>query len=114
KIKKKLSDMTQTPIESIKLEMDLAADLGLDSLDNAELIAFLDDEFEVTGVPVNELTAVDKLMAIAANQITFRDQTEEELADLSLWNRHRQHHIAKIPPGETLPEVFLNCCEILK
>ncbi|MCB1213245.1 MAG: 1-acyl-sn-glycerol-3-phosphate acyltransferase [Chlamydiia bacterium] len=35
---------------------DLAQDLGLDSLDGAELIAFLEEEFSITGVPPQELT----------------------------------------------------------
>lgn len=114
KIKHKLFEMTQMPIDQIKPEMDLAGDLGLDSLDVAELNTFLDDQFDISGVPVHELTTVGKVMAIAASQLSFGDQTEEESIDLSSWNKARKHREAKLPPGKTIPEVFLNNCAALK
>jgi long-chain-fatty-acid--[acyl-carrier-protein] ligase len=111
KVKKKISEITQVPIDKIEPQMNLAGDLGLDSLDNAELLSFLDDEFEVSGVPVHELTSVDKLMAIAAHQISFGEKKEEEKMDLSQWEKPRPHEKASFFPGKTIPEVFLNCCQ---
>lgn len=71
KVKQKLSEISQILPEQIMPEMDLAGGLGLDSLDLAEILTFLDDQFHVSGVPVNALTSVGKVMAIAAKQISF-------------------------------------------
>jgi acyl-CoA synthetase (AMP-forming)/AMP-acid ligase II/1-acyl-sn-glycerol-3-phosphate acyltransferase/acyl carrier protein len=111
KVKHKLSEMTQIPADKIEPNMDLAGGLGLDSLDHAELIAFLDDQYEVSGVPVNELTSVGNVMAVAAKQISFGESPEEEQINLSQWNKPRAHRRALVAPGQTVHEVFLNCCQ---
>jgi long-chain-fatty-acid--[acyl-carrier-protein] ligase len=114
KVKSKLSEMTQMPVSSIKPEMNLGTDLGLDSLDNAELISFLDDQFEVSGVPVSELTTVGKLMGLASKQLTFGEQVEEELHDLSAWLKQAPEGKVPLPKGNTIPEAFLNTCQRMK
>lgn len=111
KVKQKLSEITQIPSDQIESTMDLAADLGLDSLDNAELVAFLDDEYDVVGVPAHELTSVDKVMALAAKQAIFTAPLEEKQINLAKWNKPRAHKNASLASGQTMPEVFLNCCE---
>ncbi|MCE2983861.1 MAG: AMP-binding protein [Parachlamydia sp.] len=109
KVKQKLSEMAQIPSSEIRNEMGLSTDLGLDSLDNAELLAFMDDSFDVSGVPVGELTTVNRLMGIAAKQVAFGEQVEEEGADLSKWRSPSYLHEKVIfPEGATIPEVFLN------
>ncbi len=111
KVKHKLAEMTHMSADQIEPYMDLAGDLGLDSLDNAELLSFLDDQFDVSGVPVHELTTVSRLMALAAKQVSFGEQIEEEEIDLSKWTQERPHQKASLAPGKTIPEVFLNCCQ---
>jgi len=111
KVKIKLSEMTQTPTDRILPDMDLSRDLGLDSLDNAELISFLDDQYDVSGVPVHELTTVRKLMGLAAQETSFGEEKEEEGEDLSEWDKPRLHKKATLAKGKTMHEVFLNCCQ---
>lgn len=110
KVKEKLFEMTQMPMSQIEPGMDLAGDMGIDSLDTAEILTFLDDQFNVAGVPVHELTTVGKVMAIAAKQISFGEETEEEQKDLSKWFRPNEGEMSVLAKGETLPEVFLNSC----
>lgn len=111
KVSYKLSEMAQIPIGQINPDMELGTDLGLDSLDTAELLAFLDDQYEVSGVPVGELTTVGKLMGVAAKQVTFGEQAEEEQKDLSKWNQPVSvKRRLRMPEGSTIPEVFLNTC----
>lgn len=114
KVKQKLSEMTQLAPSQIHSDMHLATDLGLDSLDNAELVTFLDDQYDVAGVPVNELTTVETVMAIAAKQITCAEVVEEEQSDLSTWFRPRPDFQLVIPDGNTIPEVFLRRCDSMK
>lgn len=51
--------MTQKPADSITPELNLTMDLGLDSLAIAEFSAFLDEKFDIKGVPVNARTTVE-------------------------------------------------------
>lgn len=110
KVRKKISDLRAIPETQILPELDLTSDLGLDSLDIAELVVFLDDAFEVSGVPANEMTTVGKVMGLAARQVTFSPSEEEESVDLSRWFSTRPHKKACLSEGATLPEVFLNTC----
>lgn len=112
-VKQKLSEMTQIPVQSIKPEMNLAFDLGLDSLDTAELITFLDDHYDVVGVPVAELTTVERVMALAAQQVALAEVVEEEKIDLSKWHKPRPEAEVSVPAGETIIEAFLRQCDIM-
>lgn len=110
KVLEKLAEMAGVPKEQINPEMSLASDLGLDSLDIAELSAFLSDEFDMAGIPVNELTTVRRVMAIAAQKIILQAPVEEEIKDFSEWKKSRPRQKAVIPAGDTIIEAFLNTC----
>jgi long-chain-fatty-acid--[acyl-carrier-protein] ligase len=110
-VKEKLAEMTHVPVAEIQPDQSLGSDLGLDSLDTAELLSFLDDQYEISGVPVGELSTVGKLMAIAAKQVAFGEQAEEWQANLSKWNRPiAKRQKLSLAFGETIPEVFFNQC----
>lgn len=111
KVLAKLTLMTSLPEGKISPEMSLATDLGFDSLDQAELLGFLQDEFDVEGVPVNELTTVRKLMALAGGQVVYQATNEELKQDLSRWNGVVDSKRAVMPGGDVLHEVFLNICD---
>lgn len=111
KVLTKLSELTNRSAADIKPNMSLTADLGLDSLDLAELIAFLQDQFDISGINSNDLTTVGKFMGIAAKQIISEDTTDEEEASISQWNKPIKKERATIPSGDTIPEVFLNTCQ---
>lgn len=105
-----IATMTEKPVESIKPEMNLSKDLGLDSLDASELILFLQEQFELGHIPVRELTTVAKVMAIASRQKVYKEEEEEDKADLALWNTPTTNKFLTIPEGKTIIEVFLNNC----
>lgn len=109
KVIAKLSEMTESPPESIKPSMNISNDLGLDSLDTADLVVFLEDEFEIRAVPVKELTTVAKMMAIASKQIVLADE-EEVAVNFALWHEPIVKKRASLAEGKTIPEIFLNRC----
>jgi len=110
KVMHKLSEMTEFSPDKISLKMQLTTDLGLDSLDTAELAAFLHDEFDVANVSASKLTTVAHLMAVAASQVVCKEDLEETTVDSAKWNKIQQDDLVEIPPGETISEVFLNIC----
>ncbi|MFV0340238.1 MAG: AMP-binding protein [Parachlamydiaceae bacterium] len=113
KVIAKIAMMTDNVPSSIKPEMNLSTDLGMDSLDTAELAIFLHDTFDITSVPVNELTTVARVMGIAAKQIVCKQPLKDEISDLSKWYAPVKHERREMPPGETISEVFINNCKKL-
>jgi long-chain-fatty-acid--[acyl-carrier-protein] ligase len=111
KVFAKLGELTESNPTTFKPEMSLAIDLGLDSLDASELAAFLNDQFDVGTVPVSELTTVGHLLAIASKHIVISEEAiEEDKSLIDKWKYLGPHFLAQLPPGETIPEVFLNNC----
>lgn len=107
KVIAKLALMTDSVPSSIRPEMSLSNDLGLDSLDTAELALFIHDQFDISVVPVNELTNVGRVMGIAAKQIVCKEPPKDEIGDLSSWFTQLPHAVRQMPKGETIPEVFI-------
>jgi long-chain-fatty-acid--[acyl-carrier-protein] ligase len=106
----KLAELKECDAADIKPRMSLATDLGFDSLDIAEIAAFLHDQFDIEQIPSHELTTVAKLMAIASRQINCKADIEEGIKDLSKWQKKIVKRRVYLPKGETIPEVFLNQC----
>lgn len=107
KVIQKVAEVAEKDACAIQPEMNLAMDIGLDSLDIAELSAFLHDNFDIKGVPVNQLTTVSRLMALAAKQISTKDEIVVE-PDISRWKQPIKRTKLDLAPGETLAETFLN------
>lgn len=106
-----LSRISEMPPEQILPEMNLAIDLGLDSLDIAEVIFFLQDKYDIKGVPVDEVDTVAKVMALAAGQVVCEEEPEQQQMQSALWKKQPAVHMRLgLPRGETLPEVFFNRC----
>lgn len=109
---KKIAAVADVDPASLKGEMTLAQDLGLDSLDIAEVAAFLQEDYGVGGIPFAELTTLNKVAAIAAKTVAIADEQEEENGAASKWNlplgEQRRTNVGK---GRTIPEVFLNICD---
>jgi long-chain-fatty-acid--[acyl-carrier-protein] ligase len=95
----------------LKPEMNLALDLGLDSLDIANLVAFLSDKCKVKQVrPENLETVADLLLAA-----TGKMEKEEPVAYSSLsWPEEKNRLRPAAPCGKTLIESFFRSCERMR
>jgi long-chain-fatty-acid--[acyl-carrier-protein] ligase len=112
KVIAKLTEISGMAPDTIKPQMSLTADLCLDSLDVADLTAYLQDQFEVENPSIDDLNNVGKLMAIAAHQVACSEAKEEEDAgNLSEWYKPVKKSPAQFAEGKTIPEVFLNNCD---
>lgn len=106
-----ISILAERPASDITTKMDLASDLGLDSLDIAELISFLESQYDVKGISTEDLSNVGKVMAIAAGQVQVKREVTEEEHDIAKWLHVSPEGKGEISPGKTIPEVFLNACD---
>lgn len=113
KVYAKLQEIADIDPQSIRPEMLLSSDLGLDSLDISEVAAFLHEQFNIASVPVTELTTVGRVLGIASKKIRVEKELKLELPDISKWKVAKEHKRAQIAEGKTIPEVFLNNCERL-
>ena len=110
-VTEKLAELAEIPPQKVKPDMTIASDLGLDSLDVAEVIAFLTEKYDVKNIPVEEVTTVARVMALAAGQLQTEDTEVEPVFNLKKWNRKIKREKAMTAAGSTVGEVFLNACE---
>ncbi len=99
----------ENPGMEIRDEMNLAIDLGMDSLNIAELMAFLSAKYDIAEVHPEDLDTVRSALEIA------------EGAKAAELPRHQIKHVGwpkengrldPVPPlGTTMPEAFLLSCE---
>jgi long-chain-fatty-acid--[acyl-carrier-protein] ligase len=108
-----IAKLSEVPIQDITLESNLAQDLGFDSLDIAQLIIVLKDQFGVTAANIADLTTVGSVVAYAAKLTTGKEkkeEKEEEEIEMSPWKKEKNRPQAFYPEGETIPEIFLTTC----
>lgn len=111
KIVHKIAEITEFSPEKIKPDMEITTDLGLDSLDTAELTAYIHDEFDIPNVSAAQLTTVGHVMAVAAGQVVCEEAMEDLDVNVSKWNLVQGPIVPTIPEGKTIPEVFFNVCK---
>ncbi|MBS0655229.1 MAG: 1-acyl-sn-glycerol-3-phosphate acyltransferase [Verrucomicrobia bacterium] len=104
----KLQELSNIPSDKISYNMRLVEDLGLDSLTLAELIFFLEEQFDVTFIVPEDLVTVAHVLEIA---MIGKISHHERQWDLKDWNKARPQKRVQLPGGKTLPEVFLKACD---
>ena len=112
KVIQEIARITEIAEEEIKESDELDVDLGMDSLDRAELTVFIQAHFDIRSVPVRELSSVAKVLAIADGKISPEEEEKVSKAvDFDKWFMPIERDIIQIAPGNTIPEVFLNSCQ---
>jgi long-chain-fatty-acid--[acyl-carrier-protein] ligase len=112
-ILKKISDLSSVAIGEIKEDQELVRDLGLDSLDVAELIVFLDERFEKTKeLSPGDLVTVSDLFSFAAKGI--EKESREAMTALPKLPKEVNRPNVAPPCGKTIQEAFLHSCTRMK
>ncbi|HXF29535.1 MAG TPA: AMP-binding protein, partial [Chlamydiales bacterium] len=107
----KVALLAKKPKEEIRAQDQLIADLGFDSLDLSEIVSFLEERFDVSGIQPGELTTVSRLFLIAM-KVYKKPEVEETEWNLKAWKKmKKESQRIEIPDGETIPEVFLRKCD---
>jgi long-chain-fatty-acid--[acyl-carrier-protein] ligase len=100
------------PDREIEEGMDLALDLGMDSLDKAEIVSFLSVQFDIKNIHPEEIQTVRDILEVAEG----KKKSEVAAEDFAFsWPKELGEELpAEILEGKTIPEVFLKQCERLK
>ena len=94
--------------------MHLSFDLGLDSLDVANLYCFLDDRYEVNYLPHGELRLVEDLLKAAFGHKLVKEESVDVQPKLSKWSKEKTRKNPMPPDGKTIPEAFLFSCRRMR
>ncbi len=109
-IKKEIIDeiakLSRVSTHEITPQSHLAQDLGLDSLDVAQLSVILKDNFGISSVHSSDLTTVGSVLAYAANLKTSKNEEEAKPNSGSSWKEEKNRPLAFYPDGKTIPELF--------
>jgi len=109
KIFDEIRRILNNPDLEINPPMMLAADLGMDSLNIAELITFLCQEFDIEALHPEDLETVQHLLEIAETA-KAAEHTHKQLSTAS-FPKEENRPAPALPQGNTIPEAFLNACK---
>ncbi len=86
----------------------LADDLGMDSLSIAELLIWLDEEFEVSDVEVTEVQSLSDVILLASGVNKQVSAEEPQLAEQWV---DPNRPLPELPKGKSIQESFLRQCD---
>lgn len=110
----KIAELSEQSPSKIKEEDHLSNDLGLDSLDAANIYTFLDTEYGVRDLKADTIETVADVMYAAAEKIKVEVEEEKEKIIPSRWSQEEDRPRVESPDGKTLQEAFLRVCGRMK
>ena len=110
KITKHLQDLIQNPNKQILPEYELGQDLGLDSLDLAEVITYLEQQFAARNIKPEEIKTVAGLMKVADNIDRLQTQIETPEKVIKQFLNSKKRKPIQYPQGSNLAHLFIQSC----
>ena len=106
-----LANKTGVEPTTIHDEQLLSKDLGLDSLDIAEIQTWIEAEFFISGIDISELINIYDVMRIISGGME-KDVNAVSPKLLDRWNRDAGNRILRFPnPDEPIQTNFLELCD---
>jgi len=102
--------LARRPPDQLTGQMHLALDLGLDSLDIAELSHFLAIKYQIRSVTPGRLETVGRVVAAASGELAGLQSEEVVKGPLIATNRPRRPP-PRLLEGDTIGQLFLRQCE---
>jgi len=109
----RLAELAKVPASQVLPDLKLGENLGLDSLDMAELISFLEEQYDAEGVVPHDLLTVGTVFLVASGAYKKKEQIDKRF-DMAGWNEKRAHEPLSLYPGSSIVEVFLRACDANK
>ncbi|MBY0528853.1 MAG: AMP-binding protein [Rhabdochlamydiaceae bacterium] len=110
-VQEEIARLTKRPKNQIRKQMHLAQDLGLDSLDVAQLYVFLSERFEAHHLQPGELQTVEDVMQAASGRERDSAEISSENEHPFAWPKEKQRPDPDLSLGNTLQEAFLLICD---
>jgi acyl carrier protein len=107
-----IAKLCEKDITSIRSDMNLSFDLGLDSLDVSELITYLTVEYDVGEVHPEDVDTVQDILEIAEGKRKKQSKPKEK--STFTWPEEKFRKEPHLPMGKTVQESFLRSCDDMK
>ena len=112
RVLKHIAHAASVPVDSISSKTRLGDDLGLDSLTIAELLLWVDREFEVHDVEMSEIVSVESVLKAAAGMLGSTAPGAEFIPP-AIWTEGLEQRPAPDLRGATsVHEAFLTACTL--
>ncbi|MBN2478968.1 MAG: AMP-binding protein, partial [Parachlamydiales bacterium] len=108
-----LARIAKMPADKVRPRMNLAQDLGLDSLDISEVITFLSVNYDVSAVHPEDIETVQDVLEVADGTKKIVLKVLEEIS-VYKWPDEKNRPNPLAPQGKIIQEAFLNVCDRLK
>ncbi len=112
KVYAEIHKILEKPDLEIRPEMNLALDLGMDSLNIAEMIVFLSRNFDVGDIHPEDMESVQSVLELAEG--TRVSEASLQPPPAYTWPTERNRIEPTMPLGRTFSEAFLNICQRMK
>lgn len=103
--------LNRFPDAEITLKTHLAQDLGMDSIDVAEIITFLYTHYEVENVHPEEIETVLDLVSLIENRDKHEIEESEKEKLEKTFPYEKKRIAPELPTGKTIPEAFFRMCD---
>ncbi len=107
-----IAKLSHFQAHEIQPKMELATDLGLDSLDLTEVISFLTVHYDVEEIHPEDVETIQDLFDIVDGKKKAK-QTKQEGRHYT-WPEEEKRKPPELPIGKTIPEAFFNICDRMK
>lgn len=108
-----LSSVCKRPANQIERKMSFSQDLGMDSLDVAQLYLFLDEKYNVSDLEPGDIQIVEDLLQAAAGYKKEKEEKEDgSFRKGFVWPKEKGRTPPHIGEGKTIQEVFLRRCSL--
>ncbi len=112
KIFAEICKIIEKPALDVRPEMDLATDLGMDSLQVAELISFVGQNYSAEDLHPEDLATVQDVLE-AAQGARSSDRPVIDSDKLPRWPDMKNRPEPFAITGRTIPEAFLKSCDLM-
>ena len=113
KVVKHIAHIGSTDFDKLTTETQLGDDLGLDSLTVAELLIWLDREFEAHDIELSELTTVGSVLKAAAGQLGSKTPKAEYRPPETWRAGAQQRPSPNLQGAPTIAEAFLQTTMVM-
>lgn len=103
-----IARLRNIPTDDISADMNVRRDVGLDSLEMAEILDWLERKYGVIDIELSEIKTVGDIMSVADSGVPQNGMTEKDMTTPGEWVKKRI--IWEKPQGKTLQECFVKTC----
>lgn len=114
KVFEHIARVAGVPTESLSIDTQLGDDLGLDSLTIAEMLMWIDREFEVHDVELSDIISVGSVLRAALGQLGSAGPKRELTVPESWTKAEQSRPEPDLRGASNIPSAFLTACTLFR